>query len=176
MTKEITSMKTRLMKVAIVTSPPVSFVSSEKFSVSAQLVDWEGKSQVSTEKVSISLVGGSGITGTVVSDFSTGTATFSDLSVEAGKYRMYFETSSGVSQTSSLFKVRVADVRFTHTILGMTEEVWKKTETQTAYRNSIAEHMGSSVTEDDVTIDTYMVVSRRGAGLDVTSSVTLCDQ
>jgi hypothetical protein len=175
MTKDITSMKTRLMKVAIVKSPPVSFKSSEKFSVSAQLVNWEGKSQISTEKVSISLVGGSGITGAVTSDFSTGTATFSDLSVEAGKYRMYFETSSGITQASSLFKVRVADVKFTHTILGMTEEVWKRTETKTAYRMSVAEHMGVSVTHEDVTIESTSTRITT-TGLEATSSVTLCDR
>jgi hypothetical protein len=182
--KKYTVIQKKASELTIVTAPPKSFEAAKSFSVAVKLVDFEGVTQTnSSETVSISLVGGSSITKgsktspKISSVLVEGTATFSDLTVSAGKYRMMFETTSGITMASQVFKVKVADVQLSHTVTGVSEDQWRQSGMQLAYRKTVAIHMG--ISDDDVHIDGYSLVPesalRRSGGLNIKSSVDLTD-
>jgi hypothetical protein len=182
--KKYTVIQKKASELTIVTAPPKSFEAAKSFSVAVKLVDFEGVTQTnSSETVSISLVGGSSITQgsktspKISSVLVEGTATFSDLTVSAGKYRMMFETTSGITMASQVFKVKVADVQLSHTVTGVSEDQWRQSGMQLAYRKTVAIHMG--ISDDDVHIDGYSLVPesalRRSGGLNIKSSVDLTD-
>lgn len=82
-------------------------------------------------------------------------------------------TTTGQYNVSTPFKSTVAPAKFTHTLSGMTAEEWNNTDVQTSFRETVAEHMGETVTTEDVTITSFTILSRRTGGVAVNHSVAL---
>jgi hypothetical protein len=163
----------------IVQAPKSQFDKDETFTVAVRLKDVAGDYVTSNDKVSISLVGGKAsdiLQGTTTADFSSGIATFSGLQVNAGKYQILFQTNAGSYTLTSQFKVVLQPVTFTHTIQGMTSTHWANPSTQAAYKESVAQTMGDSVTTDDITITGAVDISlRRASGLKVGLTAAMTD-
>jgi len=166
-------------KVIFNQNPPASTLSNETFNVAAQLADAKGNILGGSATTAYLTIEGGDVseltaTGGLNTTFASGTATFTGVSVAAGKnLRIMMSTPGGQYNVSSKFKATVTPATFTHSLIGMTEEVWNTSEVQLAFRQTIAYHMGETVETDDVTITGYDVTTRRTGGINAHHSVAL---
>jgi len=167
-------------KIIFGQQPPTSAThqSTDSFSVTAQLADAKGNILSGTASTAFLTIEG-GDKSLLTADalnttFASGTATFTGIRTGAGKnLRMLISTAEGQYNVSSKFKAIVTPASFTHTLTGMTEEVWNNTDVQEAFRETIAYHMGDTVEAEDVTITGYTVTTRRSSGINVNHNVAL---